>query len=125
MNCIIYCNGIFKVIPPDISSEEFIKQYDEILSLYVTDEKKFVRIMNDYFATSLWNYDGFNEEYENYSLSKETIALLKVMEVWYDEWSDTFGDEFKHHETYSALAEIAFKRVISELPDYVIVLQID
>lgn len=98
------------------TSYDLKRMYVQALGL----DKNFIKVMCDYSATAVWNWDGCNCSYEDFPLSKETIALMEVWTTWHDKWNETHSNNFHNFEQFHCLGELIFHRVIEELPDYIV-----
>lgn len=116
-----YVNGEIHTIPEraDFNRRQDFRQ--KFVDEGLTKPEKYLRIMPDYYATGVWNFDGINCRYSKFPLSAYTVSLIEVWVEWYN-WQDSVTDEFRKctEEQFLTLGNLIFERAMAELPDYTI-----
>ena len=110
----LYNNGI--IIPFNYNC---LEGYDE-LKKYTFDESKFIRLMTDYEAYSIWSFDHCNMSYDEIpNITIETIISLEALRKTFDS-SDYETDDSDLDALLIELLEISFILLIKDFPDYTI-----
>lgn len=93
--------------------------YNE-LQKYKIDETKFIRLMTDYCAYPIWDFEGGNMSYTDIpNISIETIISLEKLRKTFDSGDCDVYDASKDI-LLEKLLDNSFSLLINDFPDYTI-----
>lgn len=110
----LYYNG--KIIPFEYDSLSADIKFND----FDIDKSKFIKLMTDYEAYSIWSYSDGNIGYDDIpNITIETIESLEILRKTFDTGSSEFYDEELERNLISLL-EKSFELLIRDFPNYTI-----